>query len=233
MVKPVIFRGMKTDYTIDINGQVFRKNGKPMKNRFTTNDYMQACLRINKKYYYAYVHRLVYESFIGNIPSDKEINHIDGNKINNALNNLELVSGDENILHSWKNSLAYIHDHHAEKYSSIETQVNSKVPLDVREKICKDLEEATLTYAKIVDKYKVPPSILYMICKGYIWKDISSKYDIAGRYKRRSEYYKERDEKIKFLRLRGWKIQEIADSLDISFDAVARRISLMRRRCIL
>lgn len=43
-----------------------------------------------------YVHRLVWELFKGEIPEGYEINHIDGNKANNKLSNLELVTRQEN-----------------------------------------------------------------------------------------------------------------------------------------
>lgn len=46
------------------------------------------------------VHRLMYVAFVGPIPSDREINHIDGNKQNNVLSNLELVTRRENIHHA-------------------------------------------------------------------------------------------------------------------------------------
>lgn len=44
-----------------------------------------------------YVHRLVYRTFVGVIPSGKEINHIDHNKSNNNIDNLELVTRSENL----------------------------------------------------------------------------------------------------------------------------------------
>lgn len=51
-----------------------------------------------------YIHRIIYETFIGTIPSNKEINHIDHNKNNNSYKNLELVTHSENmrkqVLHS-------------------------------------------------------------------------------------------------------------------------------------
>jgi len=53
------------------------------------------------------VHRLVYETFVGPIPLGKEINHIDGNKINNRLDNLETVTRQENIKHSYRLGLSY------------------------------------------------------------------------------------------------------------------------------
>lgn len=51
------------------------------------------------------VHRLVYMTFVGDIPKDKQINHIDGNKINNSLDNLEVCTAKENTIHAWRTGL--------------------------------------------------------------------------------------------------------------------------------
>ena len=48
------------------------------------------------------VHRLVADAFIKQVPSAEEINHIDGNKENNSVSNLERVTRSENQLHSIK-----------------------------------------------------------------------------------------------------------------------------------
>lgn len=60
---------------------------------------------IRKKYY---IHRLVWLSFIDIIDYKNEINHIDGNKLNNNVNNLEWSNRSENTRHCvdilWKNS---------------------------------------------------------------------------------------------------------------------------------
>ena len=48
------------------------------------------------------VHRVVWEAFKGKIPVELQINHIDGNKRNNALSNLELATPSENRVHSFK-----------------------------------------------------------------------------------------------------------------------------------
>lgn len=45
------------------------------------------------------VHRLVAEVFIGPIPSKFEVNHLDGNKMNNCSSNLEIVTRAENRQH--------------------------------------------------------------------------------------------------------------------------------------
>ncbi|MEK5108570.1 HNH endonuclease [Cytobacillus sp. FSL K6-0129] len=47
-----------------------------------------------------FVHRLVAENFIGPITNGYVVNHIDGDKSNNTLPNLEIITESENILHS-------------------------------------------------------------------------------------------------------------------------------------
>ena len=46
-----------------------------------------------------YVHRLVAETFIPNVHGKTEINHIDGDKTNNSVNNLEWATRHENMNH--------------------------------------------------------------------------------------------------------------------------------------
>ena len=83
-------------YKITTNGDIYKGNQKlsPVNNGF---GYYQIKLRKNGKRINKYIHRLVWETFNGNIPKGYEINHIDHDKSNNSLANLELVTHSLNL----------------------------------------------------------------------------------------------------------------------------------------
>lgn len=64
--------------------------------------YSKVQLNKNGKIKWFAVHRLVAQAFLPNLDNKPQVNHIDGNKLNNNLSNLEWVTGSENQLHSYR-----------------------------------------------------------------------------------------------------------------------------------
>ena len=62
----------------------------------------------NRKKYTFRAHRIIWVYHHGRIPEGKVINHIDGNRTNNRIENLEVVTYSENTIHSFKNNLRVI-----------------------------------------------------------------------------------------------------------------------------
>jgi hypothetical protein len=51
------------------------------------------------------VHRLVAAAWLGPIPPGHQVNHIDGNKLNNVLSNLEVITAEANFQHAQRHGL--------------------------------------------------------------------------------------------------------------------------------
>lgn len=85
-------------YAITKDGEVWsHRQKKFLKVGRGGSGYKQAQLQHNNKRYNVTVHKLVWITFNGPIPPGFEINHIDENKDNNSLENLELCTRGYNI----------------------------------------------------------------------------------------------------------------------------------------
>jgi hypothetical protein len=76
-----------------------------MKPSIKKDGYVRIQLIKCSKYKTLYVHRIVAEAFLQHDSERNEVNHIDGNKSNNKLENLEWVTSKQNIEHSIKTGL--------------------------------------------------------------------------------------------------------------------------------
>lgn len=83
-------------YSINEEGQIKNDNNNYLVKGSSRNGY----LRLNN---IISIHRLVWETFNGEIPDGMVIDHIDGNRSNNALSNLRLVTQSENMNNAQRN----------------------------------------------------------------------------------------------------------------------------------
>jgi hypothetical protein len=89
-------------YEINAMGIVFSNITKrEIRGQVSAKGYRSHCLSLNKKPKVMRTHRLVAMTFIGPPPSAKhQVNHKDGDKLNNFVDNLEWVTAKQNIDHS-------------------------------------------------------------------------------------------------------------------------------------
>lgn len=76
------------------------KTGRELAWQITPNGYAMVCLYKNDQRFRALVHRLVADAFIDNPDSLPEVNHKDGDKLNNNVCNLEWMSREQNLRHA-------------------------------------------------------------------------------------------------------------------------------------
>ena len=70
--------------------------GKPLKQFLGDNGYLKVGLSKNGESTSKDVHKLIYEAFYGVVPDGMQVNHIDENKLNNCINNLNLLTPQDN-----------------------------------------------------------------------------------------------------------------------------------------
>lgn len=93
-------------YEISIEGKVRNKQSKQLKKpSVSKRGYPVVSLQKDHKQYLKTVHILLARTFLPN-PDDKPmINHIDGDKTNYSIDNLEWVTSQENTIHAVKTGL--------------------------------------------------------------------------------------------------------------------------------
>lgn len=103
MIKDIL--GYEGHYKVDMYGNVYSlKSNKILAERPHSNGYKTVGLYLNGRGKNFYIHRLVADAFISQSRDGLQVNHIDGNRANNRVDNLEWVTVSENIKDSHKRS---------------------------------------------------------------------------------------------------------------------------------
>lgn len=155
------------DYVISNYGRVKRIKdsktsniGKFLKPQFDRDGYLHVNLYKNGKSKTKKIHKLVTEAFIGPCPKGYEVNHIDGNKKNPHVDNLEYITHSKNIKHAYKLDL---------RSQKCESNNNSKLKKEDILKIRK-LYEAEKYYQKEIAKlFDVSQSHISDIVNRQVW----------------------------------------------------------------
>lgn len=173
MRKPV--KDLEDLYEVDDKGNVYslpklkrtptttylskEKQLKPYNNGY---GYMLVDMRKNGKRYMKLVHRLVAEAFLPNPENLPQINHKDGNKANNNVNNLEWCTCSENQFHAFKCNLKPQGINHP----------NSKLTLDDVNYIKTHYRKGKRGYGvyTLANQFNVSPSTIRQIITGRTYK---------------------------------------------------------------
>ncbi|TXH18756.1 MAG: hypothetical protein E6R03_01630 [Hyphomicrobiaceae bacterium] len=88
-------------------GQATKIPGRILRQRIGRREYLVVWLCRQDRGQNRRTHRLVAEAFLGLLPDQRsvEVNHIDGRRQNNRLENLELIDGHGNQVHALENGL--------------------------------------------------------------------------------------------------------------------------------
>jgi hypothetical protein len=141
---------------------VIRKTGTDVRNGYVTITLRKNNIPITKR-----IHSLVVEAFLNTKTTRKLVcNHKDGNKTNNKLSNLEIITQKENVLHAIAIGKT--------KIPLKDERYNSKI----KEKdfqLLKDLFKQGLTSKAIAKQFNVCPTTISRIRKGerrpYLFND--------------------------------------------------------------
>ena len=165
--------GLYTKYIVVSDGSILKidkyRLKKPKLQRTKTN-YLMSQLSIAGKRKGYTIHRLVAQAFIENPDNKPQVNHIDGNKLNNHIDNLEWCTASENIVHAYETGL--------HKISYGEESNNPKVTKKQVKRICELLEENVCTLDEIANDVGTTRVIVYNIKHKLAWLSISKYYKV-------------------------------------------------------
>lgn len=150
-------------YFIDTNGDVFNKNGRKLK-PYINGSYLVVDLPIgNGRYKKCTIHRLVALVFLENPLNKPQVNHKDGDKLNNNVSNLEWATRSENMKHAYN---VLFNSHFGEK--NTQSKLTSQQVMDI---VSKRMNGVSLE--SISSIYCISKSTICDIMAGRSWSHVT------------------------------------------------------------
>lgn len=151
-------------YSVNKTGDIYSHfNNKILKQSIDSRGYSKLILSLSNIKKTVLVHRIVAEAFIENNNNYLEVNHLDGNKQNNSVSNLEWCSHAQNQIHAFKLGLRRGikgEKHHNSKLT--EKDIN----------LIKDLKSKGISNLELSNKFKVNKGHISRIVNKRSWRHL-------------------------------------------------------------
>lgn len=216
--------GYEGIYQVDTNGQVKRLagsrnclKGRFLKPRMSAGGYLSVALSLHGRPKETGVHKCIALAFIGRPPSTAhQVNHKDGNKLNNHPDNLEWVTASENIRHAVRTGLK-VDKRGKERVHTVLTDENVMI---IRQRFAAGERHHTLS-----KEFGVSASHIRDIAYGRKWTYLPVFDNKAERGKRFIKLKTSDVVEIRKLRNAGWKIKDIAAKYGVSGPTISNTVN--------
>lgn len=160
------------------------------------------------------VHRLVASAFIQSDIGDLEVNHLNGIKNDNRLENLELVSHRDNMAHASDSDLL----------CRGEDRPSNKFSEDQIREVCRLLQDTDLFISKVAEATSVSETTCRGIYYGKKWQHIAKDYVFDRNKRKRGRGSLNEDQIREVCRLvnSGLGTKDISEKLGISYDKISK-----------
>lgn len=173
-MKRIYLNNEESKYFITEKGKVISTAYKGKKGRYRElkdspdhDGYRIITLNHKGRKYTRKIHRLVAEAFIPNPNDLPQVNHLDGDKSNNSVENLEWTDCVSNIHHAMNHKLRY-----------------SISNLDKISAVCDMLENSDKSFKYIADECGVSQGVVAKVKEKRIWKNAVLDRDFSNRKKK-------------------------------------------------
>ena len=148
------------------DGKVTTIKKRILKQNLNYKGYLVVFLSRSSKKKTVSVHRIIALAFLTTVEGKPQINHIDGNKKNNRVENLEWCNNSENQLHAYKHGLNRSRIIRGEQSAS--SKLKEYQILEIR----KEYRCRGVSYQKLGEKYQVSLTTIGEIIRRVTWKHI-------------------------------------------------------------